>query len=397
MDNLAFRIVILFVSILIQQMAAAQPFTKKYILSFHSCPIPNCGGPQNHTVQLAESDDAENWSLLPNFSGYPGSVPDVITRGNTLYLYTPGAVRRYDKSTNQWEPNPVNVSITDNIGNPVQYVDPSAFVDENGKLCLFFLNSTGIVGDPALCANPPCTAYFDSALELAGSDGTQFVLQTGHRLSYTSNTNFVPTDPDIFKNGNLFYLYISFGTGTMVYSSSSLHGTYIPMPTLPNAYLTNNNAGVPCGLYFSAANLYYSYGHRNTANGSEISMAKHADFATQANYNGLFTGNSIGLGNVQVASPGICENTFLATALPEMQRENPLSIYPNPSRGFISIRSRRPIPHLSITDLTGKIIVEYRNISSNELITCTNLPKGMYLVVCRIADTEWHYSKLIIQ
>ena len=397
MDNIAFRIVILFVSICMQQIAEAQPFTKKYILSFHSCPIPNCGGPQNHTVYLAESDDAENWTILPNFNGYSGSVPDVITRANKLYIYTPGKVKRYDNSNNQWEVNPMNVSISDSIGNPVQFVDPSAYVDENGNLCLFFLNSTGIVGDPSQCLNPPCTAYFDSAVEVVGSDGTQFVKQSGHRITYTSNSNFIPTDPDIFSKGNLFYIYISYGSGTIVYTSNALHGNYNQIATLPNGYLTNNNAGVPCGLFFGPANLYYSYGHRNTANGSEISMAKHADFTTQANYTSLFTGNSIGLGNVQVASPGICENTFLATSLHETLADTDLAIYPNPNQGSFTLHPKKPMSNISIFDLTGNIIYLYRNTAHNAFFTCNNVPKGMYIVAYSISQKEIHYTKLIVQ
>ncbi len=387
-----------FVSFICVQISLfAQPFTKKYILSFHHCAIPNCGGPQSHTVSLAESDDAENWALVPGFTGYQGSVPDIITRGNKLYIYTPGNVKRYDHLTNQWDANITPVSITDSIGNPVQFADPSAIVDDSGRLCLFFLNSTGIAGDPAQCATPPCTAYFDSAIEVAGSDGTQFIKQNGHRIAYTTNTNFKPTDPDIFRKGALFYQYISYGTGTIVYSSNSLHGTYIQIASLPNGYLTNNNAGVPCGMFNPVNNLYYSFGHRNAAGGSEITLAKHSDYSSQPNYNLLFTGNSIGLGSVQVASPGICENTFLATYLSENKTENGLMIFPNPNNGSFNIHDQKGLIKISLYDPAGKIIDTYINNDKQNIISFQGLKKGMYIVQGNDADNITYYSKIIVQ
>jgi hypothetical protein len=381
----------------VQNKTNGQPFTKKYILSFHHCAIPACGGPQNHTIMLAESNDGENWSLLPNFPAYQGSVPDVGIRGDKLYIYTPGQVRRYNHAANQWDAAAIGVTIADSIGNPVQFADPSVFVDDNGKLCLFFLNTTGIAGDPANCAAPPCTAYFDSAIEVAGSDGSQFVKQNGHRLTYTTNSNFKPTDPDIFRAGNTFYLYISYGTGTMVYSSQTLHATYTLMPGLPNGYLTNSEGGIPSGLFHTADQLFYSYGHRNTANGTEISMAKHADFLSQPMYSTAFTGSSIGLGAVQVASPGICENSFLLSAVPEIKVGSGLRIYPNPSKGEVALQCEKATARLVISDARGTVIRTYFNIEANQTLHIFGLHKGLYLVHRYGGPDPVSYSKLLIE
>lgn len=391
------RLFILISLLLYPFLGRPQVFNKKYILSGHYCPIPNCGGPQNHTVFLAESDDAENWTLISGFPSYNGSVPDVITRNEKLYIFTPGKVMRFNHTLNQWDSNPVNVNIVDSIGNPVQFADPSAYVDDNGNLCLFFLNTTGIVGDPAQCATPPCTAFFDSATEIAGSDGTQFVKQNGHRMTYTTNTNFKPTDPDIFKNGNSYFLYISYGSGTMVYSCNSLHGNYVLMPTLPNGYLTQNNAGIPCGFFNSSNNLYYSYGHRNAANGSEIMLAKHPDFNTQANYNLLFNGSGIGLGNVQVASPGICENSFLPTYINQYEYKNAVSIIPNPNFGNFILQINGQIAKVIIQDLTGKIIATHLKKANTNVISIANLPKGLYIASYYEDVHVVGYAKIIVQ
>jgi len=380
---------LLVILILMRFASSAQPFTKQYIMSFHSCAYPACGTPQNHTVHLAESDDAESWTLVNNFPSYTGSVPDVITRGQKLYIYTPGKVKRYDQNLNQWETNTSTVSVEDSIGNPVQFVDPSAFVNDAGLICLFFLNSTGIAGDPAYCANPPCTAYFDSAIEVLGSDGTQFILQTGHRISYTTNSNFKPTDPDIFQVGTTYHQYISYGTGTMVYASNQLHGTYTIQPSLPIGYLTTQNAGVPCGIFNPNTQLIHSYGHRNGNIGTEISFAKHADFSSPPNYSTSFSGQSIGLGNVQVASPGICSNTFLSTSSSnELLKRYKTKLYPNPSHGNFTVQSDNEIVSYKIVDMYGKCLVSQQCVPNKLQTISVNAKPGLYILFCLQANNE---------
>lgn len=367
----------------------SQPFTKLYLMSFHSCAYPVCGTPQNHTVHLVESDDAESWTLVNNFPSYGGSVPDVITRGQKLYIYTPGKVKRYDQNLNQWETNTSIVSILDSIGNPVQFVDPSAVVNDSGLICLFFLNSTGIVGDPAYCANPPCTAYFDSAIEVPGSDGTQFILQTGHRISFTTNSNFKPTDPDIFQVGTIYVQYISYGSGTIVYTSNQLHGNYTIQPSLPSGYLTTQNAGVPCGIFNPNTQVIHSFGHRNGNMGTEISLAKHADFALQPIYSTSFSGPSVGLGNVQVASPGVCNNTFLLTSTSnEFLKHDKTKLYPNPSHGSFTIQTDNEIIFYKIVDMYGNCLVS-QPCTANKLQTISvKATSGLYSIHCLHANHE---------
>lgn len=79
----------------IGSQAASESVTAPYLMAFHACDIASiadCHNPQNHRVYLAQSDDGENWSLLPGWQPFSGSVPDVIRRGDTLYIYTPGRI-----------------------------------------------------------------------------------------------------------------------------------------------------------------------------------------------------------------------------------------------------------------------------------------------------------------
>ena len=93
--------------------ASSGAVTGIYLMAFHASDTSDgtdCHNPQSHIVYLAQSDDGENWSLIPGWEPYQGSVPDVIQRGNTLYVYTPGELVRYDLESDTLDP-PVRVQI----------------------------------------------------------------------------------------------------------------------------------------------------------------------------------------------------------------------------------------------------------------------------------------------
>mgnify|MGYP000541327840 CR=1 FL=1 len=334
----ALKIILIAISLflIVNDMIFSQPFTKKYIMSFHTCDV-NCNGFQDHKVHLAESNDGINWTLVPNFIPYGGSVPDVIIRGSKLYIFTPGMVKRYDKITNTWDSNPVPVSIIDNNGAPVQYVDPSAIIDNSGKIVLFYLNSTGLTGDPASCQSYPCTKYFDSAVEVEGSDGTQFISQSGDRATYQlTNSPSSASDPDIFFDGTNYILYISKGQGIIAMKSDTLQGSYTVFPNLPNGVLTNQG-GVPSGYFDDINNQYWTYVHSNNAGSVVIRRAVHSDFNSQlTSFSTVLSGPIIGeTFTTTTESPGITLNTFLLTNVELVNDNIPVKFslvqnYPNP-------------------------------------------------------------------
>ena len=173
--------------------AKSRVVTGKYLMSFSSCETatPGCQDPRNHEVYLAQSDDGVSWSLVPGWEVYPGSVPDVIRRGSTLYVYDRQYVTKYDLATDaqqvHWRgpggADPAKQVTVEGLGQ-AGYVDPSLILDDQGRLVLFFMH--GIIGaDPAHC--PPgeatCLKHFDSAPEVEGSDGKRFLFDEGHRLT----------------------------------------------------------------------------------------------------------------------------------------------------------------------------------------------------------------------
>lgn len=280
-----------------------------YLLAFHVCDpeVSDCSDPRNHNVYLAQSDDGANWSVVPGWETYKGSVPDVIRRGETLYVYTPGKVRRYDFATETWK-LPVRVELTDTESD--SFVDPSLIIDDQDRLVLFYL--AGIIGqDPAGCApgETSCVKHFRSATEVEGSDGTQFVADSGDRVQVTIIPPSTAADPDIFYDGNRYVTYIARGQTIQVYTSQTLLGDYTLLSTLPDGYLTHV-VGVGSGYFDQATSRYWTYGH--TFEGI-IRRAVHAsldEFLSDSDFTTVLTGSSIGLGaSSWVTSPGFTANT----------------------------------------------------------------------------------------
>lgn len=306
----------------------AQPISQRYLMAFHSCGVEPCGDPRNHVVRVAESDDGEHWRLVANIPELQGSVPDLVMRDSTLYIFTPGQVRRYNIATRRWE-GPFSITITDSAGTPIRFVDPSATVDSAGRLVLFFLNTTTtpIGQDPAGCSNYPCTKHFDSGIEVAGSNGTQFQLSSGHRVALVINAG-VAADPDIYYDGSVWRLLIA-RNGIMAFRSATLQGEYTPVP-LPDGRLTSQ-ASVPSGFFDTATARYWTFGHvLDLSTGhTVIRRAIHSNFDSSLDGNDFTTviaGNGIGLGDVNVESPSITVNTF--GTIPEPQPKKPIDWKP---------------------------------------------------------------------
>ena len=290
--------------------------TGKYLHAFHACD-PNtttCTDPRNHKTYIAQSDDGVAWSLLSGYVPHSASVPDLIRRGNTLYVYSPGTLRRYHIDTDTWE-TPVSVIVTGSGSALESFVDPSPTIDENGKIVLFYLVSQ-IGGDPARCptGQATCTKYFRSATEVSGSDGASFTVDGGDRASIFLDGYAIMTasDPDIFRDASQYVLYISIGPSVQVYTSASLRGSFTKVSSLPNGMLASNLGGIPAGHYDSTIGQYWTYVHTQENGKSVIRRAVHPILSaslTASQFTTIVTGSTVGLGSsYHVESPGFALN-----------------------------------------------------------------------------------------
>lgn len=289
--------------------------TGAYLMAYHACDNSksDCHNPQNHRVYLAQSDDGVTWSLVPGWVPYSGSVPDVIRRRNTLYIYSAGqnSLVRYHLDTNTMDA-PAQATITGGQ----MFVDPSLFVDEQGRLVLFFLYGQ-MGGDPAGCmpGDTSCVRNIGSATEVQGSDGTQFTLDDGQRISVTLGPSAAyrsASDPDIFYDGKQYVLYLSHGPSISVWASADLHGSYSLVTTLPNGMLTSGTGGVPSGYFDPTSGQYWTYVHVDKNNRTIIRRAVHDNLGRgllENDWVTVITGESIGIGeSFSVASPGFAVN-----------------------------------------------------------------------------------------
>lgn len=253
----------------------APVLTGRYLMSFHACnpTTTDCHDIRNHMTYVAQSDDGASWSPIPGYQSYSGSVPDLIRRANTLYVYTvglpagrgppTGIVRRYRIDRNTWEP-PVSVRLQTASGATERYVDPSLSLDEQGRIVLvYLLDQTSPPDEPARCSagQTSCTKLFHSATEVAGSDGAAFTVDPGDRARVTLGANDIAADPDIFRGPAGYVQYISRGPSIQVYTSPDLRGQYQLSSTLPGGMLTNSAGGIPAGYYDRATNQYWTFVH----------------------------------------------------------------------------------------------------------------------------------------
>ena len=277
--------------------AAVTVPTQPYLMAFHTCApgATDCNNPSNHIVQLGQSADGVTWSLVGGWQSYKGSVPDVFRRGDTLYVISTSGLMRVDMKTGATTTATVSL-------NSGTFVDPSLAQLPDGRLILFFL--PGIMGqDPAGCApgEASCVRQIKSAVEVAGSNGTQFVVDDGARISETITSGSF-SDPDIFYNGTEWVLYVSRGPSVHAYTSASLQGSYVF-----KAVVSNNTGGVPAGLRMPDGTIA-TYVHTSVGGSTEIRRATSATGTSPiASFQTSLSGQSLGLGT-HAESPGIAVN-----------------------------------------------------------------------------------------
>ncbi len=282
-----------------------------WLLAFHTCdpsnPSKPCGNPMNHQVQLAWSADGERWELVPGWDAIPGSVPDVIRRGDKAYVITAGGfLTRFDLVSGR-ALAAVQVRVD---GERARFVDPSWALDDEGRLVIVFMDGGPPGADPARC--PPgeetCVKVFGSATEIPGSDGEQFLRDSGSRLEVEIGNGQTASDPDVFFDGERWVLYLSKG-GVTVYTSKDLRGTYELNESLPNGVLATSGATVPCGE--RAGTEFWTLGHWNEGGINAIRRARHASIETPlqaSDFKPLFDTQALGLGRVNADSPGLAKN-----------------------------------------------------------------------------------------
>ncbi|MBM4393391.1 MAG: hypothetical protein FJ090_19895 [Deltaproteobacteria bacterium] len=218
---------LLFVIALLPLPSQAQGIDGRVLLAFHACDVQPCESPTRHEVYLAQSRSGQRFEIVPGWTPYPGSVPEVVRRGEQVYVFTTRQVRRASVHASTW-PSPVPLVVHDEAGTVVQGVDPSAIVVD-GQLWLYLLE--GAPGqDPARCPRDTttCERRILLAREDPGSDGSSFTLDPQPTLSVTVDPSWpTASDPEVLAApGGGFVLLLSRGMAVESFVSSRPDGPW---------------------------------------------------------------------------------------------------------------------------------------------------------------------------
>lgn len=252
--------------------------TYSYLIAFHAC-ASDCSDPRNHTIYLAGSNDGNDWTLISEFEGRAGSVPDVAFFDDFLYIFHAGDTSKNWVKVNACfdvvETGKAELTSTTDTGG---FVDPSLVVSGE-DLLLFYL--PGVMGsDPAGCGSESsCTKEIHSA---AADDETlaRFTQVSGARVSANLNSGETFSDPDLVaRSSGPHLLYVSHGQDTYVYTGIDLAGTFSSPDGSTSRKISNGAGGVPSGIEAPGGEIWL-YVTTNQSGVEVIRRAVSADGVT---------------------------------------------------------------------------------------------------------------------
>lgn len=174
-------------------------------------------GPYNDKVSFATSTDLLNWTDSNKILAEHASVPDVIYKNGTLYVYFVdvsedgkaeqlGLIRSADGDKTWSEREIITIK---GQGDKIA-VDPDPYLLTDGRIRLFFF-------DIADTRTPGNSGKIYSALS---DDGVNFVLEQGVRLERQEGL----FDPDVVWVDGTWYMYVGDGTGQNTIVATSTDG-----------------------------------------------------------------------------------------------------------------------------------------------------------------------------
>ena len=181
------------------------------------------------------------------------------------------------------------------------------------------------------------------------ADGTEY-----YKKGYNAYGNGTNPSSTLFQNPNVSNVILA-NAGYYDYSS-------ICTSSRSSICLTGSNSAGQLGDGTTTSTLYYNCG-------SVVALTQ----ANEDNTSNNVSETNLGLNNYKL---------------------NNLSVYPNPSSGFISIKTVLDVIHLEILDLKGNIVYQESGESINE-VNLSDLPKGSYFIRLQTKTTS-EITKLIL-
>jgi hypothetical protein len=94
----------------------------------------------------------------------------------------------------------------------------------------------------------------------------------------------------------------------------------------------------------------------------------------------------------------ITQQVTNCTGIKEIGSDNLLSIYPNPSNGFVNLNSNEIIRSIQVYDINGRLVYTQSNLNNNTIeLNLNQLNNSVYSVKITLISEAVKQSKLVIQ
>lgn len=125
---------------------------------------------------------------------------------------------------------------------------------------------------------------------------------------------------------------------------------------------------------------------RHTGNNA-TSTSTHAATTSTSGYGTLFTACWQGTGNVAQGNFSFVKiNSVDALGVQSVEIGDNLSVYPNPARDFLYIKSARDVVEFHIFNMSGQRIFSQKNNAKTSQLNVSSLPRGNYIL--QMTDKE---------
>lgn len=167
----------------------------------------------------------------------------------------------------------------------------------------------------------------------------------------------------------------------------------VPAPArVTAAWVKGNDVFVAYEGSFTAgdtlAKVFYSADAGNTWSNITYNLYSLVQFKFHSANSFVVLNGNLLIGGL--SSTGLFKYNLGTTGLPALLNSNSLRFYPNPATS--SLNFTQAITHLTISDFTGKIVLQ--TMVKNRQVDISELPKGLYLITGYAGD-EVYQSKLL--
>ena len=361
------------------------------------------------------TNGGEQWNAVPNANMPAGtwsynSMSYYKVRGNSFYFTTStGTIfKSTDKGLNWTE-----IMTPENEINGLNF----DFKDDNNGVLSFYDNdpvirrqyatSDGGANWIAVASEnvqnvyyvPSKNAYFSSGynepLKYSTDDGQTWTVLPA--FSETSTNHIVSSNSGtVYVAGSRGNIYVSETDYT--YENTYIQDVIIESSTTVSIHFSNNIEAASAELvgnytltYYSRTDIGVSSVTVDAADNSIVHLVTAEDLPFDTNI--YFSADNI-IGTDSYPAFGDFKTSLTYTGIFENDR-SVLSIYPNPTNGITNFEfANNNIQKLTISDITGKTIIEKVNIQQNEMIDLSSFKSGIYIIKIQ-TDNEIFTTKIV--